>query len=112
MTNMYTYYLLEKEGKETLEFPEKGFVTYRMTGDICHICVLYVKPLERHGQVARELMKALIDKMGKRAKAITACCYTKQENTTNTLKILLYYGFDVVGVQDHDILLYKDLKNA
>jgi len=102
-------YLSEKEGKETLEIPNEGFVTYKVVGDVCHICVIYVKPDKRNARIARDLMKAVLQKCQHRCKAITAACFTKQNNTTNTLKILLAYGFEVVGVEDQDILLYKDI---
>jgi len=109
MSSLYSLYLSEKEGKETLEYPDHGFVTYKVVGKTCHICVIYVKPEVRDGKVARDLMKAVIQKVSDRCTALTAACFTKQANTTGTLKILLQYGFEVVGTDNHDILLYKEL---
>lgn len=103
-------YLQEKEDKETLEFPEKGFVTYKVTGKTCHVCIIYVHPLERKNMVVRELMNALINKVKRDCTGLSAACYTMQNDTTKTMKILLHYGFEIVGVDREDILLYKELK--
>ena len=110
MSNLYSLYLAEKEGKETLEIPDVGFITYKILGEVCHICIIYVKPLHRNAQNARNLVRAVIEKAGPNCKSLTAVCNTSQTNTTNTLKILLHYGFEVVGVERNDILLYKDLR--
>ena len=110
MSSLYSLYLAEKEDKETLEIENKGFVTYKVINKTCHICVIYVKPLERDAMVARDLMKSVIEKVKGRCNALTATCFTKQNNTTNTLKILLHYGFEVVGTMNDEILLYKDIK--
>lgn len=110
MSDLYSLYLLEKENKETLEIPDVGFITYKVVGSVAHICVLYVKPLHRNATNARNLVKAMLAKLEKQnLKGITAACFTKQNDTTNTLKILLHYGFEVIGTQNDDILLYKDL---
>lgn len=112
MPDLYSKYLLEKEGKETIEIPGKGFVTYKIVhgseGDLCHVCVLYVDPAHRNTVIARELMNGLKLKFAKKCKAFTAAVFTRQFNTTTTLKTLLFYGFEVVGIRDEEILLYKD----
>ena len=110
MSNLYTAYLQEKEGKETLEIPNQGFVTYRILGDTCHICILYVAPKSRSGEVARSLMSAVLHKLNGKCKAFTAVVDTRQFDTSRTLQIVLRYGFEVVGVNSTDILLYKDIK--
>jgi GNAT superfamily N-acetyltransferase len=112
MSDLYSKYLLEKEGKETIEIPGKGFITYKIVhaseGNMCHVCILYVDPKERNTRIARELMHALKDKYSSTCKAFTAAVYTRQFNTTATLKTLLFYGFEVVGIQNEEILLYKE----
>lgn len=114
MESLYSKYLLEKEGKLTIELPGKGFITYKIVKaedkDLCHVCVLYVDKGHRNAKVARELMSFLKEKYKTKCKAFTATCFTKQFNTTQTLKILLHYGFEVVGVQGDEILLYKDFE--
>jgi len=103
-------YLAEKEGKETLEIPGEGFVTYKITGEVCHVCILYTKPEVRRRLVSRDLIKALEMKVEGRCHAFTAVCATKQNNTTDTLKVLLFYGFKVINADAGDILLYKELR--
>ena len=110
MSNLYTAYLQEKEGKETLEIPSKGFVTYRILGNTCHICILYVAPKSRGGEIARELMSAVLQKLNGKCKAFTAVVDTRQFDTSKTLQVILRYGFEVVGVNTTDILLYKEIK--
>lgn len=110
MSSLYSMYVLEKEGKETLEIPNKGFITYKRVGDLCHIYILYIHPNYRDAKLARDLVRAIADKFGNDIKGISAVCYTKQENTTNTMKILLHYGFEIVGTDKDDILLYKELR--
>lgn len=110
MANLYSLYLAEKEDKLTLEIPEVGFITYKTINDVCHICIIYVHPLHRNAKNARDLVKAVIEKCGPRINSLTAVCNTAQNNTTNTMKILLHFGFEIVGVERNDILLYKDLR--
>lgn len=108
MSSLYSKYLMEKEGKRTIEVENKGFVTYKIVNEMCHVCVLYVDPMERNTRVARQLMNGLKEKYADKCRAFTATVYTKQFNTTATLKTLLFFGFEVVGVQGEEILLYKD----
>ena len=110
MSNLYSLYLAEKEDKETLEIPEVGFITYKVLNKVCHICIIYVAPEHRNVTNARTLVKAIHEKVQGRCEAFTAVCNTAQNNTTNTMKILLHFGFEVVGVERNDILLYKDLR--
>ena len=110
MSTLYTAYLQEKEGKETLELPDQGFVTYRILGDICHVCILYVAPKSRGGEVARILMNSLLKKMNGNCKAFTAVVDTRQLDTSKTLQVILRYGFEVVGTNATDILLYKEIR--
>lgn len=111
MSDLYSKYLLEKEGKETIEIPNEGFVTYKIDKDICHVCVLYVDPMHRNTKIARKLMHALEDKFKSKCKAITAAIATRQWNSTNTAKILLFYGFEIVGTTPYEeILLYKEIR--
>jgi ribosomal protein S18 acetylase RimI-like enzyme len=111
MPSLYSKYLLEKEGKQTIE-TDKGFITYKLVHasgkDIVHVCVLYIDPEHRNASAAREMMNLLKDMYSDKCKAFTAAVYTKQFNTTNTLKILLYFGFEVVGLKGDEILLYKE----
>lgn len=108
MSQLYAKYLAEKEGKLTLELAEKGFVTYKVVGEICHVCILFVAVKHRRGDVARELMSALKKVVQYQCKAFTAAVCTKQQNTSETLRVVLQYGFEVVDAKDGDVLLYKD----
>ena len=110
MSALYTKYLQEKEGKQTLEIKDKGFVTYKIVGDTCHVCILFVDEGHRRGEVARDLMNTLKYLTRGTCKAFTAAVSTKQYDTAATLKIILQYGFEVVGANDGDILLYKEYK--
>lgn len=110
MSELYTKYLQEKEGKQTLEIKDKGFVTYKIVGDTCHVCILFVEEKCRRGDVARELMSTLQNLTRGTCRAFTAVVSTKQYDTANTLKIVLQYGFEVVGAQDGDVLLYKEYR--
>ena len=108
MSDLYTKYLQEKEGKQTLEIKDKGFVTYKIVGDVCHVCILFVDRNNRRGDVARDLMNTLKFMVNKTCKAFTAVVNTRQYDTSATLKIILQYGFEVVDAKDGDIFLYKD----
>ncbi|HEY5688532.1 MAG TPA: GNAT family N-acetyltransferase [Yeosuana sp.] len=108
MSKLYTKYLQEKEGKQTLEIDGKGFVTYKVVGNVCHICILFVAEKYRRGDIARELMNSVKQIVQYSCNAFTAAIFTKQNGTTETLRIILQYGFEVVGVKDDDILLYKE----
>lgn len=110
MSSLYSLYLQEKEGKDTLEIPETGFITYKIINRVCHICIIYVTPLKRNAKNARDLVKAVIEKHGKGCESLTAVCNTSQMNTSNTMKILLHFGFEIIGTEGNDILLYKDLR--
>ncbi len=108
MSDLYTMYLQEKEGKQTLEIKDKGFVTYKIVGEVCHVCILFVDRNYRRGAVARDLMNTLKYMVKGTCRAFTASVNTRQYDTSNTLKIILQYGFEVVDAKDGDILLYKD----
>lgn len=104
--SLYSSYLLEKEGKHVIEEPG-GFVAYYVDRDRLHICILFVDPSHRGGNLARSLVRQAIEKT--EARQVTACVDTRQLQCSVGAALLLRIGFEIVGTNGSDILFWKSL---
>lgn len=107
---LYRDYLLSHEGKHTIEIPNLGFIVYMIVDGVVHVDILYVDPkFRRQGSGTLLMNKILETHKSENLKAVTCVVDTKLNSPTESLKAILSYGFEVVGVNDHEILLYKEL---
>ena len=105
----YAQYIAEREGFKTLDYPY-GFATFKVMGDECYIRDIWVHPdFRKDGKAS-----ALADMIAKKAKECGATYLTgtvdpKTKNATTSLKVLLGYGFQLIGFDDRLIWFKKEV---
>jgi GNAT superfamily N-acetyltransferase len=107
--SLYADYLNEL-GVRKIHENDQGFITYRITGEECYIIDIYIIPEARKAGVA----SGLADYVAELAKA-TKCTYLlgsvdlASKKRTESLKVLLAYGFKLAKCDEHSLFLTKDL---
>lgn len=106
---MYGEYILEREGKNILE-SDKGFATYFYLGDKCYIENIYVKQEFRKDGEASRLANEIsnIAKEKGCTKLIGTVC-PSVNGSTESLKVLLAYGFKLDSATTNFIALFKEI---
>lgn len=102
-------YIKERENVEVLETTE-GFATYSIKQPECYIKDIYVKPEFRQKHIASKLadkISVLAREMG--CKYLTGSVSPITNNSTESLKVLLGYGFRLHSSQHNIIYFIKDL---
>lgn len=107
--SLFGKYIAEREGKEIVE-DAQGFATYCYLSDGVYIQDLYVDPDFRQKGCASKYA----DQVAEIAKAKG---YTKMygtvmpsaSNSTDSLKVLLAYGFKLQSAAQNGIVLVKDI---
>lgn len=109
MESNYALYIKEREGKEILE-SEKGFATYYFLSDGCYLQDIFVKPEYRESKEATRMANniAEIAKLKGFNKLYGTVCPTTN-GSTESLKVLLAYGFKLDSSLNNLIVLVKDL---
>jgi ribosomal protein S18 acetylase RimI-like enzyme len=106
---MYADYLNELGVRQIIE-TDVGFITYRVSGNECYIIDIYVAPDKRKVHAASELA----DYVSEQAKK-SGCTYLlgsvdlASKRKTESLKVLLAYGFKLAKCDEHSLFLTKDL---
>lgn len=105
----YAKYIKEKANHELFE-NEFGFITYEISKDCVHIHDLWIDPDYRIKGHASNLVEVVIGQGEVNGcKYLTACVQINSNNVTDTLKAQLHYGFLVVGANENEIKLAKEL---
>lgn len=110
--SLWAEYKRERENVETLE-RENGFITYKIFKDECYIIDLYVRPDFRRTYLASNMadeVAALAKKQG--CKFITGSVDTRANACTDSIKILLAYGFKLLKSEGFMIYFIKELSNG
>lgn len=107
--SMYANYIYEREGKYCEE-SEIGFATYTFGEDYVYIEDLYVKPEYRKSHEASRLADniALIAKQYGKNNMIGSVC-TDTNKATESVKVLLAYGFYILNSNENMIYLKKEI---
>lgn len=110
MSNWADYHK-ELWGYETIEV-EGGFILYDIKPPDCSIEDFYVRPDLR----GTSLAKRLADQVFKRAKEagvkkVWAKIVPSLPHSTHAMKTNLHYGFKLVGIQDNEIYLMKEIED-
>lgn len=107
---MWADYLKEREGKETIAAPGKGFIVYKIVGDECFICDAYTVPHHRSSRVCWDLADKVSD-IAKRAgcKLLTASICPSLPGASVSMQAQLSYGFKIVKASEDWIVLAKEL---
>lgn len=110
--SMWSDYLKEREGKEVLEFPDDGFIVYKVNQDkTCYIEHIYVVPNKRGLGVA----SMLCDEVEAKAKE-AGCTHLlgsvspSAPGATHSLRVQLTHGFSLDRATENFILLSKEIK--
>lgn len=107
--SLYAEYVREREGKFVVE-NDKGFATYLFVNDGCYIEDIYVaKEYRKNGQAAE-----FADEIAKIAKQkgvskLYGTVAPQANGATESLKVLLAYGFKLHSSNQNLILMVKDI---
>lgn len=107
---MFAEYLEEREGKLTIVEPGKGFIVYKISGEVCHIAELFVRAGLRRGLVATNLADRVFA-MAKDAncKIVTACVIPSTNGASEAMAAQLAYGFKIAKAMDDCIIMSKEI---
>jgi GNAT superfamily N-acetyltransferase len=109
MPSLRARYVKEREGFDTLETID-GFAEYKLFKDECYLRDIYVVPDKRKSDVATQLA----DRVSHIAKAhgckfLTGSVSPQANGATESLKVLLAYGFKLRSASPELIIFSKDI---
>lgn len=107
--SLYGQYIAEREGKHIIE-NEFGFATYFFTGEFCYIEEIFVLEPHRKSGIAAKYA----DEIAKEAKSVgvnklLGSVSPKAPSSTQSLKVLLAYGFQLLSSEQNLIYLAKEI---
>lgn len=109
MSSLYGAYIKERENKSIIE-SEKGFATYFFIEGGVYIEQLYVAPDHRHGHVASDMADQIAHiAKAKGYKHMYGTVKPSTNFSTDSLKVLLAYGFKLDGAANDAIVMKKEL---
>jgi GNAT superfamily N-acetyltransferase len=105
----YADYLNETGSKHILE-DASGFATYHLVGKECYIEDIYVAPVFRQQKVASQFAQQ-IESIAKVAGCthLTGSVNTTAKNPTQSMKVLLAYGFKLLRSEPKTIWFVKEI---
>ncbi len=108
--SLYGEYIKEISGKEIIE-NESGFASYKIyDGGICYIADIYVVPDKRKSKVASDLaleIEAVAKAKG--CSVLVGSVDTIINNPTQSIKVLLAYGFEFDSLSGSMIYFKKSI---
>lgn len=107
--SLYAKYCKERENKEIIE-DERGFATYVFLKDGVYVVDIYVCPDHRHSNVAA----SYADQIAQIAKAkglnkLYGSVAPNANNSADSIKVLLAYGFKPDPSQSNLVFFVKEL---
>lgn len=107
--SLYGQYIKERENKNIIE-NEVGFATFYFNQDCCYIEDIFVVPEQRKShQAARFADEISIYAKEKGCKWLIGSVKPSASGSTESLKVLLAYGFKLSTAYDDQIYFKKDL---
>jgi hypothetical protein len=109
LISLYAQYVREREGREIIEYPE-GFVTYSFEGENCYIQDVFVTKDHRRKNICFDLgdrVSRIAKEKG--CKALLGSVVPTAKGSTESLKMLIAYGFMIYSSTNNFILLKKEL---
>lgn len=99
-------------GVETIE-TEDGLISYKISGELCYIDVIYVPPEKRKLGIASKLADQVSEiARGLGCTDLHAQVWTGAQDATLSLKVILAYGFRVVHAENNRIICMKSLRGG
>jgi len=109
MESNYSLYLKERENREIFE-DEKGFATYSFSEDSCYIQDIFVKEEHRKEGIASYYADKISEiAREKGCKYLTGSVCPMAHGSTESLKVLLGYGFKLESSINNFIFFKKEL---
>lgn len=107
--SLYAHYIKERENKEIVE-SEKGFATYCFTNDGCYIVDIYVLPEFRKSGEASNMANQITEiAKSKGFNKLYGTVSPLANGSTESLKVLLAYGFKLDSSNSQLLVLKKDI---
>lgn len=108
--SLFGDYIKERQGKEILETGD-GFATYYFPNpDTCYIEDIYVRPEARRTGLASKMADQIVQiAKENRCQALIGSVSVAAFGSTESLKALLAYGFELEGLKGELIYLKKDI---
>lgn len=108
--SLYGQYIKERLGKEILECADKGFATYSFKDNSCYIEDIYVCPDNRHEHIASHMTNSIAEiAKNKGCTSLLGSIVPSANYSTDSLKALLAYGFELDSCINNFIVLKKDI---
>lgn len=107
--SLYADYINERTGKEIVE-SDKGFATYYFHKDGCYIEDIYVQPdYRKSGEASNMANKIAEIAKSKGINKLYGTVCPSANNSTDSLKVLLAYGFKLDSSISNLIALVKEI---
>jgi ribosomal protein S18 acetylase RimI-like enzyme len=102
-------YYKEREGIDSLVY-EGGFATYIISGEECYIKDIYVEADYRNNHIASKMADE-ITKIAKKSgcKYLTGTVVPLANNSTESVEVLLAYGFKLSGAVQNGVFFRKEI---
>lgn len=108
--SLYGEYILEREGYSIIE-DERGFATYVIAKDEVYVRDVYVKKEFRQEGVASQYLKLIeLEAMNVNCKWIFTSVCVNANGTSDSLKAVLFYGFELHSLKGEMAYFKKELK--
>lgn len=109
MSSLYAKYVKERENKDMLEL-EHGFASYIWLKDHVYIVDIYVEPEHRKSGLASQMADSIAElAVQKGYRKLLGSVDTTAAGCTNSMKVLLSYGFKLLRCDGQLIFLEKDI---
>jgi len=108
--SLFAEYKKEREGIDVIEFESKALATYRITGEECYIIDIFVRSPFRKQGLASKLADLITDEAKKvGCKYLTGTVVPSTQGSTESLQVLLAYGFRLHSSQNDVIIFIKEI---
>lgn len=107
---MFAEYHKERDDYETIK-NEHGFIVYKFIDDYCFIRDIYVKKEVRFMGKGSELADLVVKECKKKdVKKLFANCIPSTKISTDSIKAILGYGFNLFSASNDCVTLIKELE--
>lgn len=110
--SLYAAYIAEREGKEIVE-DQHGFATFSQLNDLLYIEDIFVVAEQRKNGYAAKYADQIAEIAKERGlKGLLGSVKPSAKGSTESLKILLAYGFRLHSSEQNAIFFVKELSNG
>ena len=109
MSSLYSQYILERQGRETLE-DDKGFATFDINGEYCYIVDIFVIKSERRTHSATAYADRVVEMAKERGcKFLLGTVDPRAFGAEISTKVILSYGYKYREFKDNLIWFIKEI---